>query len=111
MPLAHAYNSMMTGDDATAMPGGCLENHTMRDDMHRALVTRPRLGGKVRRKGRARRFEDMPKLVGMKRTHALAKADMKMLNEYLQPLRRYLHAQVGRPWETRCGRRSRRVCG
>ena len=71
----------------------------MRDDMHRVLVTRARLGGKIRRKGRARRAEEMPSVVGMKRSHALTKVDMKMLNEYLQPLRRYLHAQVGRPWD------------
>ena len=71
----------------------------MRDDMHRVLVTRPRLGAQVRRKGRTHRFEDMPPHVGMKRTHAFAKADMKVLNEHLQPLRRYLHAQVGRPWD------------
>ena len=71
----------------------------MRDDMHRVLVTRARLGGKVRREGRARRVVEMPAFVGMKRSHALAKGDLKMLNEYLQPLRRYLHAQVGRPWD------------
>ena len=71
----------------------------MRDDMHRVLVTRARLGGKVRRKGRASRVEKMPAFVGMKRSHALAKGDLKTLNEYLQPLRRYLHAQVGRPWD------------
>ena len=76
-----------------------LEEHPMRPDMHRVLVTRPRLGGQVRRKRRKHRFEDMPSHVGMKRTHAFAKADMKMLNEHLQPLRRYLHAQVGRPWD------------
>ena len=76
-----------------------LEEHPMRDDMHRVLVTRPRLGAQVRRKGRTHRFEDMPPHVGMKRTHAFAKADMKVLNEHLQPLRRYLHAQVGRPWD------------
>ena len=71
----------------------------MRDDMHRVLVTRARLGGKIRRKGRARHAEETPSMVGMKRSHALTKVDMKMLNEYLQPLRRYLHAQVGRPWD------------
>ncbi len=76
-----------------------LEEHPMRDDMHRVLVTRPRLGAQVRRKRRTHRFEDMPSRVGMKRTHAFAKADMKVLNEHLQPLRRYLHAQVGRPWD------------
>ena len=70
----------------------------MRDDMHRVLVTRPRLGGRIRRKGRAHRLEEMPTFFGMKRTHGLAKADIKELNEYLQPLRRYLHAQIGRPW-------------
>ena len=71
----------------------------MRHDMARVLVTRPRLGGKVRRKGRAYPVEDLPSRVGMKRALALAKADEKTLNEHLQPLRRYLHRQVGRPWD------------
>ena len=71
----------------------------MRHDMARVLVTRPRLGGKVRRKGRAYPMEDLPSRVGMKRGLALAKADKKTLNEHLQPLRRYLHGQVGRPWD------------
>ena len=70
----------------------------MRDDMDRVLVTRPRVGGKVRRKGRMRRMDDPPSHVGMKRTLALTKEEPKDLNEHLQPLRRYLHAQVGRPW-------------
>ena len=71
----------------------------MRHDMDRVLVTRPRLGGKVRRKGRAYPFENLPSRMGMKRGLALAKADAKTLNEHLQPLRRYLHGQVGRPWD------------
>ncbi len=71
----------------------------MRHDMDRVLVTRPRLGGKVRRKGRAYPMENLPSRVGMKRALALAKADAKTLNEHLQPLRRYLHTQVGRPWD------------
>ena len=71
----------------------------MRQDMDRVLVTRPRLGGKVRRKGRAYPIEHLPARVGMKRALVLAKADTKTLNEHLQPLRRYLHTQVGRPWD------------
>ncbi len=70
----------------------------MRDDMDRVLVTRPRLGGKVRRKGRMRRMDDPPARVGMKRSLAFTKEEPKDLNEHLQPLRRYLHAQAGRPW-------------
>ena len=70
----------------------------MRDDMDRVLVTRPRVGGKAPRKGRMRRMADPPSRVGMKRTLALTKEDPKDLNEHLQPLRRYLHAQAGRPW-------------
>ena len=71
----------------------------MRHDMDRVLVTRPRIGGKVRRKGRAYPMEHLPSRVGMKRALAFAKADTKTLNEHLQPLRRYLHGQVGRPWD------------
>ncbi len=71
----------------------------MRHDMDRVLVTRPRVGGKVRPKGRAYPLEDLPSRVGMKRALALAKADTRTLNEHLQPLRRYPHAQVGRPWD------------
>lgn len=70
----------------------------MRNDMSRVLVTRPRVGCKVRHKGRMRRMDNPPSRVGMKRTRALTKEDPKCLNEHLKPLERYLHAQVGRLW-------------
>jgi hypothetical protein len=62
--------------------------------MAKVIVERPRIGGHGRRKGRDQPLDALPTKEGMKRGHG----DHKMLNENLQPLRRYLHKQVGRPW-------------
>ncbi len=68
----------------------------MRSDMSKVIVERPRRGGSHDRKGRpAREFEDMPSKQSMKRKHF----DLKELNENLKPLKRYLHKNVGRPWD------------
>jgi hypothetical protein len=69
----------------------------MREDMARVIVERPRIKAFKTRKGRVRDTEDMPCREGMKRGHAW-RGDTKELNENLQPLRRYLASQVGRPW-------------
>ncbi|MDE0220078.1 MAG: hypothetical protein OXJ90_12475 [Spirochaetaceae bacterium] len=71
----------------------------MRSDMSKVIVERPRSGGRGLRKGRRPRDpDDFRKQVGLHR--AAVEADSwKELNENLAPLRRYLHSQVGRPWD------------
>lgn len=69
----------------------------MRKDMAKVIVTRPRILESVARKGRAVADELQPKFIGLRR-HARERGGWKMLNETLAPLRRYLEAQVGRPW-------------
>jgi hypothetical protein len=74
----------------------------MRADMGKVLVERPRLGGDRRaRKGYRKRAAkglaagDAPAREGMKaRT-----GGTKHFNEHLGPLRRFLDANVGRPWD------------
>ena len=72
----------------------------MRNDMAKVIVERPRLGHGLRtqRGGRSRALVDddgvpLParELTGFPRKE-------KMLNENLNPLKRYLASQVGRPW-------------
>ncbi len=71
----------------------------MRSDMAKVIVERPRRGGQYAKKGRPpRELEDLPKRKGLRRA-ARELYDWKMLNENLAPLRRYLHSQVGRPWD------------
>lgn len=69
----------------------------MRKDMAKVIVTRPRILESAARKGRAVPDELQPKFIGLRR-HARERGGWKMLNETLAPLRRYLEAQVGRPW-------------
>jgi hypothetical protein len=70
----------------------------MRKDMAKVIVTRPRTVDSLTRKGRAIPDEDQPKFIGLRR-QAREHGGFKMLNETLAPLRRYLVAQVGRPWD------------
>jgi hypothetical protein len=68
----------------------------MRPDMHKVIVERPRYGGHDARKGRLPRdLEDFPAKQGMRRPYA---SQGKNLTDHLGPLRRFLHKQVGRPW-------------
>lgn len=69
----------------------------MRKDMAKVIVTRPRILESVARKGRAVPDELQPKFIGLRR-HARERGGFKVLNETLAPLRRYLQAQAGRPW-------------
>lgn len=69
----------------------------MRKDMAKVIVTRPRILESTVRKGRAVPDELQPKFIGLRR-HVRERGGWKMLNETLAPLRRYLDAQVGRPW-------------
>lgn len=78
----------------------------MRPDMGKVLVERPRLGrwnGDSRPgKGYAKQIRkcfaggnSLPTREGMKRRHT----NPKSFNEHLGPLRRFLDANVGRPWD------------
>ena len=77
----------------------------MRKDMSKVLVTTPRVGSslknddvkQLRRTKPSENGDDMPSKMGMK--PRLKKfRDRKQLNEYLNPLLRYLVANCGRPW-------------
>jgi hypothetical protein len=70
----------------------------MREDMSRVIVERPRLGGGWTKRGRTVPFSELPKCEGMRRPHTRS-GMWKALNENLNPLRRYLERQVGRPWD------------
>lgn len=82
----------------------------MRSDMFKVIVERPRLGGdggksiphkkykkKLRRESK-NDFEDSCTKESMK-TPYIYGYEGKTLNEHLSPLRRYLHKQIGRPWD------------
>jgi hypothetical protein len=75
----------------------------MREDMYKVIVERPR----QRKDGdrfavRLRDDPDGPARLGMRAGYGY-----RSLNENLAPLRRYLHAQVGRPWSKVFGE----ICG
>ncbi|HEV8600560.1 MAG TPA: hypothetical protein VGQ69_14465 [Gemmatimonadales bacterium] len=73
----------------------------MRDDMHKVIVERPRKqefgSGRRPLHEKNTRLADLPSKEGMRRRHVLTR-ERKQLNENLAPLKRYLHKQVGRPW-------------
>jgi hypothetical protein len=66
----------------------------MRQDMYKVIVERPRRG-KYGNAAAARLRNDIdgPMRLGMRAGYG-----HRALNENLAPLRRYLHAQIGRPW-------------
>jgi hypothetical protein len=70
----------------------------MRKDMAKVIVTRARILEDAARKGRSVPDEIQPKSIGLRR-HVRERGGFKVLNENLAPLRRYLEAQVGRPWD------------
>jgi hypothetical protein len=66
----------------------------MREDMYKVIVERPRRGKEGDAKAaRLRKDLDAPTRLGMRAGYGY-----RSLNENLAPLRRYLHAQIGRPW-------------
>ena len=71
----------------------------MRDDMFKVIVERPRCGRAwaVKSKARYDRLPERSHVTG--RRLALEVGSTKGLNENLAPLKRYLHKQVGRPWD------------
>jgi len=67
----------------------------MREDMYKVIVERPRRGkGRDAIAARLRNDFDGPMRLGMRAGYGYLS-----LNENLAPLRRYLHAQIGRPWD------------
>ena len=69
--------------------------------MPKVIVERPRTGAVKlgnRKRGRGDDDELLPSKIGMKRD-ARERGGWKSLNENLNPLRRYLESQVGRPWD------------
>jgi hypothetical protein len=87
----------------------------MRSDIAKVLVERPRVGGVGKENSRRNRratkqaldhIDDANELDvwsfhGMKRVHTSLPGsydDKKQLNENLQPLRRFLHSRIGKPW-------------
>ena len=70
----------------------------MRKDMAKVILTRARILEDAARKGRSVPDEIQPKSIGLRR-HVRERGGFKVLNENLAPLRRYLEAQVGRPWD------------
>ena len=72
----------------------------MREDMFKVIVERPRWGSRhaVKTKLRYDKVPTRKRVTG--RRMALENAGWtKCLNENLAPLKRYLHKQVGRPWD------------
>ncbi len=66
----------------------------MREDMYKVIVERPRHG----KEGDAIAARLRKDLDGPMRLGTRAGYGYRSLNENLAPLRRYLHAQIGRPW-------------
>jgi hypothetical protein len=77
----------------------------MRDDMYKVIVERPRRAkGNAVRAARLRNDQDGPMHLGMRAGYG-----QPQLNENLSPLRRYLRAQVGRPWDRVYGEISKEI--
>jgi len=72
----------------------------MREDMFKVIVERPRSGWRSapRARNRLAGEDDLPVKIGMRRHVAVTRLKSKSLNENLNPLKRYLGQQVGRPW-------------
>src|SRR5580692_11623677 len=74
--------------------GTCYSELIMREDMYKVIVERPRRGKEGDTfAARLRNDFDGPTRLGMRAGYGY-----RSLNENLAPLRRYLHAQIGRPW-------------
>jgi hypothetical protein len=73
----------------------------MREDMHEVVIERPRYGSRSKSKKWGRRvgedFEGETFVSSARRRQYGWHA--KELSDFLTPLRRYLHKQVGRPWD------------
>jgi hypothetical protein len=73
----------------------------MRPDMHKVIVERPRRGSRGPFKGapweKNAELGELPAKEGIRKPHS-ARGTLREFNEHLAPLKRYLHKQVGRPW-------------
>jgi hypothetical protein len=74
-----------------------MEIKNMRPDMHKVVVERPRWNPGPGKNGRRANLpnELLPKFEGMRRPYSMRKG----FTDLLGPLRRWLRAQVGRPWD------------
>jgi hypothetical protein len=71
----------------------------LRDHFDKILCERPRRGGsKAKNRLATRKYDDMPSKEGMKINH-IRGWNGKELNEYLNPLYRYLNSKVGERWD------------
>lgn len=77
----------------------------MRSDISKVLVTTPRVGSRLKngevlalRRERITEDYDGPRRTSMKPSHHRY-CDRKQLNEYLNPLARFLQKQVGKRWD------------
>jgi hypothetical protein len=70
----------------------------MREDMAKVIVERPRIVDYRPRKGRARPLDELPKQLGMRHSRQERHGE-RVLNENLNPLRRFLEREVSRPWD------------
>lgn len=70
----------------------------MRGDMPKVIVERARRGARPLRKGRALRDDDLSLSDVAVKIHDRSRGRTKSLNENLNPLKRFLEKQVGRPW-------------
>jgi hypothetical protein len=83
--------------------------------MAKVLVERPRLGGGVKFQRNADRTwqrvpaDERPRRESMKQRWDQSKVARKGLNENLAPLRRFLRARLGQPWDRVCSEISERV--
>ena len=68
----------------------------MRADMFKVIVERPRRRGTKRVQAGVKRLRD--DMEGPDKLAMRVGYEYRELNENLAPLRRYLHAQIGRPW-------------
>ena len=78
----------------------------MRKDMNKVLVTTPRIGSWMKNyevKNQRRSFRDgdhdLPSHSSMKPKTNRTSCERKSLNEYLNPLSRYLNKNIGRVWD------------
>jgi hypothetical protein len=80
----------------------------MREDMSKVVIERPRWGhslpsGKtrlrIRRYDPEKDYDDLPKRVSGSRSKYIGKWDTKSFSDFLNPLRRFLRANVGRQWD------------